>query len=143
MFGALGISVIVATFLAYINIKRLQIEQHRAWMLRAWFYAGCIITVRFIQPLAGIIVSNMNGFYRSMPCQQIASINPDAALKYPNCAADMESWTAVKMNLANSEDVVQTMCTLQCGFAMRGVLPVLLYAVGIDIYLRLTAEEAE
>lgn len=24
--------------LAYYNIKRLQIEQHRAWMLRAWFY---------------------------------------------------------------------------------------------------------
>ena len=24
--------------IAYYNIKRLQIEQHRAWMLRAWFY---------------------------------------------------------------------------------------------------------
>jgi len=24
--------------LAYYNVKRLQIEQHRAWMLRAWFY---------------------------------------------------------------------------------------------------------
>lgn len=24
--------------MAYVNIKRLQIEQHRAWMLRAWFW---------------------------------------------------------------------------------------------------------
>jgi hypothetical protein len=28
--GSLGVS--------YYNIKRLQLEQHRAWMLRAWFY---------------------------------------------------------------------------------------------------------
>ena len=40
-----GVSVTSILFLgglamAYINIKRLQIEQHRAWMLRAWFYVG-------------------------------------------------------------------------------------------------------
>lgn len=33
-----GIGVLVCFVLAYINIKRLQIEQHRAWMLRGWFY---------------------------------------------------------------------------------------------------------
>ena len=36
--GTLGIAFIVSLVLAYINIKRLQIEQHRAWMLRAWVY---------------------------------------------------------------------------------------------------------
>lgn len=30
--GSLGIS--------YYNVKRLQLEQHRAWMLRAWFYVS-------------------------------------------------------------------------------------------------------
>jgi uncharacterized membrane protein len=29
---------VVSLALAYYNIKRLQIEQHRAWMLRAWSY---------------------------------------------------------------------------------------------------------
>lgn len=33
----LGASVTVCLALAMINIKRLQIDQHRAWMLRAWF----------------------------------------------------------------------------------------------------------
>lgn len=32
----LGISVTICLSLAMINIKRLQIHQHRAWMLRAW-----------------------------------------------------------------------------------------------------------
>ncbi|KAF2194588.1 hypothetical protein K469DRAFT_706051 [Zopfia rhizophila CBS 207.26] len=36
--GVLGIMCVVSMALAYINIKRLQIEQHRAWMLRGWFY---------------------------------------------------------------------------------------------------------
>lgn len=38
--GALGILFLCATGLAYYNIKRLQIEQHRAWMLRAWVYVS-------------------------------------------------------------------------------------------------------
>jgi hypothetical protein len=36
--GFVGIGVLVCFIISYINIKRLQIEQHRAWMLRGWFY---------------------------------------------------------------------------------------------------------
>jgi hypothetical protein len=38
--GFVGIGVLVCFIVSYINIKRLQIEQHRAWMLRGWFYVG-------------------------------------------------------------------------------------------------------
>lgn len=34
MVGVLAIMTIISASLAYINIKRLQIDQHRAWMLR-------------------------------------------------------------------------------------------------------------
>ncbi len=33
-----GLGILISLLLVYINIKRLQIEEHRAWMLRAWFY---------------------------------------------------------------------------------------------------------
>lgn len=36
--GMLGIIFLASLTLAYVNIKRLQIEQHRAWMLRSWAY---------------------------------------------------------------------------------------------------------
>lgn len=36
--GVLVISTTVALALAYVNIKLLQIDQHRAWMMRAWAY---------------------------------------------------------------------------------------------------------
>lgn len=42
--GFVGIGVLVCFVLSWINIKRLQIEQHRAWMLRGWFYV-CFVPV--------------------------------------------------------------------------------------------------
>lgn len=36
--GVTVISTTIALGLAYINIKLLQIDQHRAWMMRAWAY---------------------------------------------------------------------------------------------------------
>jgi hypothetical protein len=41
--GFVGIGVMVCFIISYINIKRLQIEQHRAWMLRGWFYVSTYI----------------------------------------------------------------------------------------------------
>lgn len=33
--------MVTGLFLAMTNIKRLQIEQHRAWMLRTWIWVSC------------------------------------------------------------------------------------------------------
>lgn len=41
--GFISIAFVGALVMAYINIKRLQIEQHRAWMLRAWFYVSIVL----------------------------------------------------------------------------------------------------
>jgi len=42
--GLVGIGVLVCFIISYINIKKLQIEQHRAWMLRGWFYVSVLLT---------------------------------------------------------------------------------------------------
>jgi uncharacterized membrane protein len=47
-FGALSIAFVFALGMAIYNIRRKQIEQHRAWMLRAWIWAGSIITLRIM-----------------------------------------------------------------------------------------------
>jgi hypothetical protein len=44
--GVLSIGFFVALTLAYINVKRLQIEQHRAWMLRAWGWVSGLLSYR-------------------------------------------------------------------------------------------------
>jgi uncharacterized membrane protein len=47
-FGALSIAFLGALGMAIYNIRMKQIEQHRAWMLRAWIWAGSIITLRIM-----------------------------------------------------------------------------------------------
>lgn len=42
--GFVGFGVLACFGLSWYNIKRLQIEQHRAWMLRGWFYVRAIIS---------------------------------------------------------------------------------------------------
>lgn len=38
--GAMVILTIVGYIMAWVNIKLLQIDQHRAWMLRVWAWVG-------------------------------------------------------------------------------------------------------
>lgn len=140
--GIFGIAVMINTLLAYINIKRLQIEQHRAWMLRAWAYSASTITLRFIQIGAASMVGMVPDAYRMLACQQINSVGGDAAASYPKCASDPSGWTAVKMNFMGT-GVAESMAALQGTFAGAGLLALILHAIGIELYLHFTPAEAE
>lgn len=42
--GFVGFGVLICFGLSLYNIKKLQIEQHRAWMLRGWFYVRATLS---------------------------------------------------------------------------------------------------
>lgn len=54
--GFVGIGVLVCFVLAWVNIKRLQIEQHRAWMLRGWFSVCIFPAFSYMVNLSSILV---------------------------------------------------------------------------------------
>ena len=140
--GVLAIATIVSAFLAYINIKRLQIDQHRAWMLRCWFYAGTIVTLRLIMVISATIISNIGGYYISMPCGQISYMGGDAST-YAACKADSNAQTSVLANFNTPTGVEQVAASMQTSFGMAGWIALALHAVGIEIYLKLTPAEGE
>jgi uncharacterized membrane protein len=73
--GLLAIASTFGIFNAYYNIKRLQIDQHRAWMLRVWSWMSSIISLRLIQKAAAAIISYYpTGFYNVMSCAEIMFI---------------------------------------------------------------------
>lgn len=60
---AVGLAVIVTILsltMAYYNIKRLQIEQHRAWMLRTFFYVSLISTAYHDLDLGTLLPNQAN-----------------------------------------------------------------------------------
>lgn len=144
--GLLAIMTTTGAYLSYYNIKRLQIDEHRAWMLRTWFYAGSIITLRLIMILSAVTMSKLGGYYRAVPCQQIAFMHDDLdvfASKYPQCQAangTTDDWVAVK---AGFGDKPQVSVALGLNFGMAGWLALVLHAIGVEIYLALTPRESE
>ncbi|KAJ4398910.1 hypothetical protein N0V91_009864 [Didymella pomorum] len=147
--GFVGIGVLVCFILAIINVKRLQIEQHRAWMLRGWFHAGSIITTRFIMIISAMIISN-KGHYAVWPCAKIAatiSKDMDLLSAYPACAsyADGSNVDQVSAVLADmgGASAVNAGAALNVNFGMALWLAFVIHAVGIEVYLHLTPREAE
>lgn len=144
--GLLAIITTFGAFMAYYNIKRLQIDQHRAWMLRTWFYAGSIVTLRIIMILSALIVSKNGGYYRAMPCDEVKFLQDSQdslAASYPQCLAvngTVDGYVAVPANFGSKAHVASA---LNITFGTAGWLALTLHAVGVEVYLALTPRESE
>ena len=138
--GALAIMTTIGIFLAAWNIKKLQIDQHRAWMLRVWFYLGTIITIRIIMIIAAQIITNFPGYFAAMPCRQIESMGGDA-MAYPVCAEDMNARTVVAAKF--DDNVEHIAASFHVTFGTAGWLALWMHAIGVEIYLKLTSAEDE
>jgi len=86
--------VIITTIgmaLAWWNIRRLQIDQHRAWMLRSMFYFGTIVSSRVMDNIASVIVTRMGDYYTVWSCDEIDFLYRQFGIqgileaKYPQC----------------------------------------------------------
>ncbi|EUC45625.1 hypothetical protein COCMIDRAFT_94973 [Bipolaris oryzae ATCC 44560] len=147
--GALGFTTLGCFIISYINVKKLQIEQHRAWMLRGWFYAGCIITTRIIMIISAQIIKN-SGYYTVWPCVKIAATiedDIDLVTSYPACSAfangsNPDAVSAVAATIG-SGDRANTGAALNIAFGMAVWVAFALHAIGVEIYLHLTPREAQ
>lgn len=148
--GVLVILTTVSTFLAYVNIKRLQIEQHRAWMLRAMFYLGTIITTRLIMIISATVTTASSDPYgQIMTCAKVLFIYdgntiPVARL-YPECDADGVFAPTVKVivqaSMTGGPEQIGASLALSFGPALW--LAILLHLVGVELYLNLTPAESD
>ncbi|KAK3201102.1 hypothetical protein GRF29_213g1028883 [Pseudopithomyces chartarum] len=146
----LGIVVIIQLGLAMWNIKKLQIDQHRAWMLRAWFLLGTPITTRIILVFAAAIVTKQNNYLQTRHCEHIEFMLQSATKTlefYPECAAyfngsnpDQHAIVRASMDFNR---VDQMSAALGTTFGMALWLGMALQAAGIEIYLQLTPKESD
>jgi hypothetical protein len=143
--GTLVILTTISVSMAYYNIKRLQIEQYRAWMLRAMFYLGTIITARLIMIFSAMIITMIGDYYQIQTCGQVAfgygSWSPTVKF-YPQCANELEDTNIVIP--ANYNGLAEEAgASLGTSFGMALWLAVLIHLVGVEIYLGLTPREGE
>ncbi|KAI0863829.1 hypothetical protein F4860DRAFT_501776 [Xylaria cubensis] len=145
LLGALSITFLWALLMSYISIKRRQIDQHRAWMLRAWFWAGSIITGRLIAILVLKLLKSPP--YYAMPCDKIDSMLQDRTLDlYPEClsfysGANPHQNVVVRAEFNHPTSVVEAAAALDAVFGMAYFVAFLLHLFGVEIYLHLTSSE--
>ncbi|ENH73423.1 hypothetical protein FOC1_g10008910 [Fusarium oxysporum f. sp. cubense race 1] len=140
--GLMSIMFLGSLVLAIWNIKTLQLEQHRAWMLRAWFYAGSIITLRIIMIISALVMSKNPSFRLPMQCAKVASFYDDTEsliAKYPTCQ-DLNAWVAIQGDMSG-ESTENIASALSLGFSMGIWLALAIHAIGIEVYLHLTPAE--
>ncbi|KAI9729801.1 MAG: hypothetical protein M1818_008378 [Claussenomyces sp. TS43310] len=143
--GTLVILTTTSIGLAYYNIQRLQIDQHRAWMLRAMFYLGTIITLRLIMILSALISTRLGKYYSTMSCEEMAFIYGSGSKTdklYPQCSnltGTFDGMVIVPAKFSNRPEQIAVSLDLSFGMAMW--LAIILHLVGVEIYLALTPRE--
>ncbi|TGJ86707.1 hypothetical protein E0Z10_g2041 [Xylaria hypoxylon] len=137
--GVLAASFLWALLMAYTKIKRLRIDEHRAWMLRAWFWGGSVITQRIIQ-IVSLKIPNPNPPYYTMPCDKIDSmLGGRTPSLYPECLSfysgeNPQQTVAVRADLNHPTSVVEAAAALDSAFAISTFLAFALHVLGVEIY---------
>nr|EAQ71240.1 hypothetical protein MGCH7_ch7g647 [Pyricularia oryzae 70-15] len=147
--GFLAVVFVGALAMSYYNVKRLQIEQHRAWMLRAWAYAGAIVTMRLIFVVM-IFVNSARGYSTVRECSQVdyeMEGDRDRVLRlFPGCEGfysgeDEHAVVIVDANMGGNAATVGSALVLSFGAALW--LATAIHMIGVEIYLMLTPAEHE
>ncbi|EEH41189.1 hypothetical protein PAAG_03475 [Paracoccidioides lutzii Pb01] len=143
----------ISMVLAYYNIYRLQLEQHRAWILRAMFYAGVILSARPLLVIGSVVISRIGTYQNIWPCEMIdftwreyGAAAGDYLADYPQCASGSNnattSFAIVRANIFSDSDPAQIGACFQIPASTSFMLALILHAVGVEIYLALTQGEA-
>ncbi|KAF2762454.1 hypothetical protein EJ05DRAFT_534005 [Pseudovirgaria hyperparasitica] len=152
-FGLLGAATTLGLILAVTNIKRLQIDAHRAWMIRVWSWAACIVSLRLLL-LAGMHVVRVYGveLVTALRCDEIFSmytINagiPDAqnpaGLIYSECGAGAKTSAVQVLVSSLGTGPESSAAALRPLFLMAAWLALAIHGSLAELYLWLTPAES-
>ncbi|GJN69977.1 hypothetical protein PLIIFM63780_010363 [Purpureocillium lilacinum] len=150
--GIASIIFVTCKAIAFYNIKVLQIEQHRAWMLRAWVIAGFIVTMRIIGIIMAKIIGRPGGeYYVARPCYLVDNMFHGNQSRvedlYPACAAfysgaDPNVHVPIHADMTSGRPD-QIASSFNNSFGPAGFLALIIHAIGAEVYLHLTPRESE
>ncbi|KAL9632551.1 MAG: hypothetical protein Q9204_003740 [Flavoplaca sp. TL-2023a] len=142
----------VGMAMAWWNIRRKQIDQHRAWMLRTMFYMGTIITSRVINFISAPLISRLGNYSGVWSCDELDFLYknlqvPFPETEYPQCLfpnGTMDSSLRVAVEATE-------LLTKPEQFGSSHIQPfganlwicIAVHIIGVEIYLGLTPRETE
>jgi len=140
----LAAATLFALVMAYVNIKRLQIDQHRKWMLRAMIWMSLIITARIIMFIVARVVSSIGGYNTIWYCEEADFTLGDHQVfiaEFPQCATLGPS--GLILVSADYSNRLHYASALRSTFGISLWLALVLHVFGAEVYISLTQDESE
>ncbi|KAG9125741.1 hypothetical protein FRC07_006400 [Ceratobasidium sp. 392] len=84
----LGVMTLWAVVKSWIAIRRLRIDAHRAWIIRAWSYQTSVLIARLVMVVLVVYLSVARGHYYTLTCDEVAHLLNNQQLyarDYPQC----------------------------------------------------------
>ncbi|KAL8658014.1 MAG: hypothetical protein Q9226_001348 [Calogaya cf. arnoldii] len=147
--------VIITTLgmaMAWWNIRRKQIDQHRAWMLRTMFYMGTIVTSRVINFISAPILARIDNYYGVWSCDELDFLYKNLALpfpeaEYPRCLlpdGTLDSGFRVAVKATQLLTMPEQFGTSHIQpFGANLWICIAVHIIGVEIYLGMTPRESE
>ncbi|KAG8743525.1 hypothetical protein FRC10_011916 [Ceratobasidium sp. 414] len=133
---------------SWTAIRRLQIDEHRTWIIRAWSYQMAVVTERLVMVLLMIYLSVARGYYHTLTCDEVAHIlnNQEMyARDYPQC---QPGWTgpqaksvSVEANPGEGTDLGLT-AALRFTFGPSMWIAIWVHIIATEYYLFKTKNES-
>ncbi|KAF8606932.1 hypothetical protein BDV93DRAFT_520546 [Ceratobasidium sp. AG-I] len=143
VFGTMVLWSMIASWKA---IRRLQIDEHRIWIIRAWGYQMSIMTTRVVMVAAMIYMLLAGGFYQSMSCQEVEFILNGTALyerDYPQCWAEGPASRVTHVAVGANLSGLGVASALRQTAAMGTWVALWIHAIGVEYYLYRTKDESD
>ncbi|KAK4187517.1 hypothetical protein QBC35DRAFT_231590 [Podospora australis] len=144
--AVLGVAFLSSFALAIYYIRRKRVAEHRAWMLRAWVYAGSIITLRTVLNALVSFVGQNGKYYYAMPCDRViwgmfGDVNRTLE-QYPGCADFFSGTTPGATVAVRATDLGGTVANIAAAYSVSFGpsiwVSLVLHAVAVEVYLSLT-----
>ncbi|GJJ14262.1 hypothetical protein Clacol_008526 [Clathrus columnatus] len=135
------ISTSTAMGLAWYNIRKQQIDEHRKWMLRAMFWMGIIVTMRLFMIMVVSTISCIGGYATLWTCAQAQSITGETIEFYnefPECRLSPKTYIGVPADLKSRLHVGSA---IRLTFAMTTWLAISVHTLAVEVYIHLTPKE--
>ena len=148
-----------AMYLAWYNIKRQQIDQHRKWMLRAMFWMGIIVTMRIIQVFMMLVTAYHGGYvtvshqdvfvesfetlidlfnHKFWTCDQVRYVTGNGTALYeefPACSVDKTAFVGVPADLRTRLHIGSL---VRLTFSTATWVAIVLHTFGVELYVCLS-----
>ncbi|KAG8692905.1 hypothetical protein FRC08_009460 [Ceratobasidium sp. 394] len=138
--------VMWSTVKSWVAIRKLRIDEHREWVIRAWSYQMAVITDRVVLVALLACVLIAGNFYQTMTCDEVAYVLADQqayARDYPQCQPGSSGTEITHVSVKATTNTLGFTAALRLTFGASLWIAIWIHGFATEYYLFETKDESK